>query len=264
MSRLVVLGDSLCFHGPDQPVPLAEPRLYPNVAARALARASGAPWEAVVVAQAGWSLRELWRALQKDVHLQQQVLLGADAVVLGVGSMDSLPVGLPRVVADALPHLRPTRLRRAVRHRLDRAHPSLVRLSRARLRWTPASVQEHAWPKCVDAVRLFSGGAPLVAVLPPPHRAGYYAGRQPWQADVRERYVRLGRARSVALVDLDPLVRPHLAGFNPDGLHWGWAAHAAVGEALATTLAPQVAAAPDHGATTLAAARDVASHSAGS
>ena len=71
---------------------------------------------------------------------------------------------------------------------------------------------------------------------------------------MRAAYLRLGSERQVALVDLDPLVRPHLHELNPDGLHWGWAAHAAVGEALAAALAPQVAAAPGHGAATVAAA----------
>ena len=39
--HVLVLGDSLSFHGPDQPYRPSDPRLYPNVMAAALAEALG-------------------------------------------------------------------------------------------------------------------------------------------------------------------------------------------------------------------------------
>jgi hypothetical protein len=37
------------------------------------------------------------------------------------------------------------------------------------------------------------------------------------------------------MLDLNPLVNPHLAAgrANPDGMHFGWESHAAIGAALA-------------------------------
>jgi len=240
MARLVVLGDSLAFHGPHGPVPLAEPRLYPN---RLVAALPG-DWDAVVVARAGWSLREVWVALQKEVHLQQQVLMGAGAVVLGVGSIDPLPVGVPRPLQVSLPYLRPTRLRRRVRRALDRVHPRLVRLTGARLRYTPPSVHAHCLGKSIDAIRFFTGGAPLVAVLPGVHAGPYYAGRNPARDAYAARTAAIARDRGLPVVDLAALTEPWLHALNPDGLHWPWALHTAVAAALAAALHPQFGAAP--------------------
>ena len=48
----------------------------------------------------------------------------------------------------------------------------------------------------------------------------------------------MGRRHDVALLDLKALVAEHvLAGRgNPDGMHWGWSAHADVGRACAELL----------------------------
>ena len=236
MNRLVVIGDSLAFHGPVGPLPLVDHRLYPNRVATHLADRTGAPWTATVVARAGWCMRDVWLALRKDVHLQQQVLLGADAVVLAVGSADSLPVGVPRGLLAAVPFVRPVGLRRGMRRQIDRIHPHVVRLTGARMRWTPAGTYEHCWGASVDGIRLFAGDAPLCAVLPALHAGPYYARSNRHQRDVAERTRRLAAAREVPLVDLGALTAPWLDRFNPDGLHWPFGLHDEVAEAMADAL----------------------------
>ena len=242
MPRLVVIGDSLAFQGPAGPVPLADDRLYPNVLADALWAGTGQHVETAVVARAGWGMRDVWLALQKDVHLQQQLLIGADAVVLGAGSLDTLPVGVPEALLATLPYLRPMSLRRRVRRGLARAHPTLVRLTAGRMRHTPLEVYRHCWRKTIGALRLFAPDAALCAVLPPLHIGTYYAGdtrhhRPTWTA-TRE----LAAELDVPVVDLAALGRPWLHRLNPDGLHWAWEVHHEVGRALAGVLLPQLAA----------------------
>lgn len=234
--RLVVIGDSLSFHGPVGPLPLSDLRLYPNVVARTLAEHTGATCNPVVYGRAGWGVREAWLALQKDVHLQQAVLVGADAVVFGIGSIDSVPVGVPRGVLAGLPFVRPTPLRRRLRRRIDASHPTLVRLTRQRWRYTPVSVYRHCWRKCIEAVRLFTSGAPVVAVLPSIHRGAYYAGGERHHPSVYRMTRALAAELQVPLVDLPALAEPHLDNLNPDGLHWPFELHAEVGTALAMAL----------------------------
>lgn len=54
---LLVLADSLAFHGPQRAEPADEPRLWPNVAATALGGG------AELVAGIGWTARHAWQAL---------------------------------------------------------------------------------------------------------------------------------------------------------------------------------------------------------
>ncbi|HVM21439.1 MAG TPA: GDSL-type esterase/lipase family protein [Egibacteraceae bacterium] len=240
MRRVVVIGDSLTFHGPVGPLPLHDPRLFPNLLATALTEATGDPWQAQVVARAGWGVREAWLALQRDVHLQQDLLIGADAAVFAVGSSDTLPVGIPRGLLATLPFVRPTSLRRRLRRGIDRVHPHLVRATGGRLRYTPLSVYRHGWRKSIDAVRLFTRDAPLCAVLPATHRGPYYAGNLRHHPQVRAATLTMADDAGVALVDLAALAAPHLDAYNPDGLHWPFVVHQRVAEAMAKALLDQL------------------------
>ncbi len=237
----MVLSDSLSFHGPEGPVPLDDPRTYPNVLGWQLEELTGRPWAVDVWGRAGWGVRELWLALQKDVHLQQQLLMSADAVVIGMGSADSLSVAVPRWVMMALPYLRPTGLRREIRRRIDHVHPALTRLTRGAMRYTPPGVISHAFSKSVDAVRLFAGAdVPLVAVLPPWHRTVYYGGLTTHHEQVHGLFSRLAADKGVEVVDLAALTRDRLDELNVDGAHWGWDIHRDVGTAMARSLADQM------------------------
>ncbi len=241
IGRLVVLSDSLSFHGPAGPVPLHEERLYPNLLGRQLTEATGRIWSVDVWARAGQGVRELWLALQKDVHLQQQLLTEADAVVLCIGNADQLSVAVPRWVMMALPYLRPTSLRRWVRRKIDHVHPAATRLTGGRFRFTPDPVIAHCWGKSVDAIRLFAGDdVPLVGVLPAFHRTGYYGGLTTHHDDVHALFDRLAAARRVPMVDLAALTRDRLEELNPDGAHWSWGIHEDVAAALARPLLAQL------------------------
>jgi lysophospholipase L1-like esterase len=91
---------------------------------------------------------------------------------------------------------------------------------------------------CRKAVVAIRPGIPVVAILPPPHRAADYGYVHSGRA-AADRATRAWAAeRGVALLDLPALVGVHvLSGRgNPDGMHWGWAGHAAVGRACADVL----------------------------
>jgi hypothetical protein len=80
----------------------------------------------------------------------------------------------------------------------------------------------------------------VVAALPPVHRAAIYGGVHPGRPAAERATREWAGCHDVALLDLRALVAEHvLAGEgNPDGMHWGWSAHAAVGAACAEVLRP--------------------------
>ncbi|MGQ0573333.1 MAG: diglucosylglycerate octanoyltransferase [Pseudonocardia sp.] len=235
---LLVLADSLAFHGPQRGEPADHPRLWPNVAAAALGG------RAELVAGIGWTARHGWRAVAGDPRVWALVPR-IDALVLGLGGMDTLPSPLPTALRELIPSVRPPALRRLVRGGYRQAQPVLARaFARSLPGGGPVALPPHLTvdylERCRAAVQALRPGLPVVAVLPPPHRAAGYGGVHPGRP-AAERAVRAwAAARGAALLDLHAVVGPHvLAGEgNPDGMHWGWAGHAAVGWALAELLGP--------------------------
>ncbi len=235
---LLVLADSLAFHGPQRAEPADEPGLWPNVAAAELGG------RAELVARIGWTARHAWHALTHDPRVWA-LLPRVDALVLGVGGMDTLPSPLPTALRELIPVLRPPRLRRTVRTAYLAAQPLLARgFARVLPGGGPVALPPRETVRhlelCRRAVLALRPGIPVVAVLPPVHRAEVYgtvhAGRP-----AAERATRAwAGAVGVDLLDLRALVADHvLAGHgNPDGMHWGWAAHKAVGGACAELLRP--------------------------
>ncbi|MGH3569038.1 MAG: diglucosylglycerate octanoyltransferase [Pseudonocardia sp.] len=238
---LLVLADSLAFHGPDRAEPADDPRLWPNIAAAALGG------RAELVAGIGWTARHAWHALTHDPRVWA-LMPRIDALVLGVGGMDTLPSPLPTALRELIPVLRPAALRRAVRAGYRRTQPGLARtFARVLPGGGPVALPprltvgylEH----CRQAVRALRPEVPVVAVLPPVHRAADYGAVHPGRPAAEAATRRWATASGVALLDLRALVGKHvLAGHgNPDGMHWGWAAHATVGAALAEVLRPVLA-----------------------
>jgi len=231
VTRLLVLADSLAFHGPGRPEPADDPRLWPNVAAATL----GGSVE--LFAGFGWTARDAWWALTGDPRLWA-VLPTLDAAVLAVGSMDSLPSPLPTYLRVGMRYLRPDPLRRRVRGSYLAAQPALARAMAAvtggRPTVLPPRQTVRYLERCHAALRFVRPGLPIIGVLPSTHRsAGYgyvHSGRPRTAAAVSS----WAAAAGVPLVDLLELVTPHLrAGdTNPDGMHWGWAAHETVGRAV--------------------------------
>ena len=236
----LVLADSLAFHGPERAEPASDERLWPNVAAAALGG------RAELVAGIGWTARHAWLALTRDPRVWA-VLPHVDALVLGVGGMDTLPSPLPTALRELIPVLRPAGLRRVVRATYGRAQPVMAR---AFARVIPGGGPVALPPRltvahldqCRTAVLTVRPGIPVVAVLPPVHRAACYAGVHAGRAAAERATRAWAIARGVALLDLRTLVGAHVLGGhgNPDGMHWGWAAHAAVGRACADLLRPRL------------------------
>lgn len=237
---LLVLGDSLAYHGPDRPEPADEPRLWPNVAAAALGG------RAELVARSGWTARHAWAALADDPRIWA-LIPRIDALVLGTGGMDSLPSPLPTPVRELLPSLRPDPLRRVVRGGYLRAQPRLSRAFAAALpgggpATLPARLTVAYLERCRAAVHALRPGLPVLAFLPSVHRAEVYGRAHPHRAAAERATREWAAAHRVGLLDVAALVSEHVLGGhgNADGMHWGWDGHRRVGEALGAELAPML------------------------
>jgi diglucosylglycerate octanoyltransferase len=226
--RLLVIGDSLTYHGPSGPELATDPRLWPQLAGRATGR------DVDLLARQGWTARDAWWALTKDPVAWSVLLPRADVLVLAVGGMDSLPASLPTYLREGLAYLRPAPVRRRVRRAYHRWHPRVVRLGGGRLRALPQKATDHYLSRVVAGARHYRPGIRVVALAPPPWRSPQYPlrhGHGPAVEAARAWAEREG----VRLVELDPLVERmwESGGGNPDGLHWDWPTHAAVAEAVA-------------------------------
>lgn len=238
---LVVLGDSTSFTDDTGPRLPDHPGLYPNVAARRLEQTLGRPVRTVVVARAGLGVREAVRMVTKDRHVQFDLLARADAVVVGVGSFDHAPAGLPPVVEAVLPYLTPTALRRFAHRGVRLLHPQLVRLSRSRRHRTPPAEFERLFRLLLDQIRGLTWGRAAGVVLgPTSHRSPYYGRRHPRHRSAETLQLALARDHGFATVPVWEHVRPHLDRLNLDGIHWPGVVHDAVGAALAGALVPQL------------------------
>ena len=231
--HVLVLGDSLTFHGPDGPHRPSDDRLYPRVMAAAL----GGDVAVDVVARLGWTARDAWWAVTKDPNVWGELIPRADALVLGVGQMDHLPAAIPTWLREGIPYVRPGSLRRRVRSAYAAASPWAIRATGGRMRQLPQAATDQYLTRIVQGVRHYRPGIPAVLLGPSPHAAqSYPSHRQHVPAVVAAR--RWARANDVGFVDLDPIVAPTLVdgSGNPDGMHWAWAAHSGIGGALADEL----------------------------
>jgi hypothetical protein len=246
---LLVLGDSLAFYGPERAEPADDPRLWHNQAATALGG------RAELLAGYGWTARHAWRGLTRDPRIWP-VMPTVDALVLGVGGMDTLPSPLPTALRELLPSLRPPGLRRVVRDGYLGAQPALARalsvLPGGGPVALPPKLTVQYLESCRRAVTFIRPGIPVVALLPGVHRAAAYgyvhAGRAAAERATRAWAAEVG----AAVLDVSALIGDHVrAGDgNPDGMHYGWYGHQRVGAGLAELLAPALfpegAATPGH------------------
>jgi diglucosylglycerate octanoyltransferase len=228
---LLVFGDSLSFHGPSKPMPSDDTRLWPNVAAAELGG------RAHLFAGAGWTARDAFWALTGDPNVWA-VLPTMDVLVLAVGSMDTLPSPLPSYLRGGLRYLRPDRLRRLARTCYLAALPFLARFTGGRPVALPPHLTVRYLDDTVTAVRALRPDFPVVAILPATHRAASYGyvhtGHGPGCTQIRK----WAAGRDIPVVDLAALTADHVRNGhgNPDGMHWGWAGHEAVGRAMAATI----------------------------
>jgi lysophospholipase L1-like esterase len=234
--HLLVLGDSLTFYGPERGELLDDPRLYANVAAAALSTPES-PVRADIVARVGWTARDIWWAMTRDPYVYSVLLPRADAVLLAVGGMDYMPTAVPTWLREGIRYLRPPVLRRAVRTAYQRVQPLVSPVTPWRA--LPQHLTDSYLDRCVGGVRYFHPGVPVLGVIPPEHRAPAYGSRPRGHVAAVAAARAWGARASVPLLDLNPLVNPHLAAgrANRDGMHFGWEAHEGIGTALADLVA---------------------------
>ncbi len=239
--RLVVIGDSTSFtdaHGPQLP---DHPDLYPNVVATSLEAALGRAVEVTVVARPGQTVRDAARAITKDRHLQFDLVARADIIVVGVGSFDHAPAGVPPMIEAVVPYLRPTWVRHGVRQELRTWYPRLVGLTGGRRTRTPAPEFRRLFALLLDQIRWLTQGRAAGAVIgPTSHRSAYYGHRHPRHPANERRHLALAVAHGFAAVPSWAHVVPHVANLNDDGIHWPGVAHRSVGRAVAAALLPQL------------------------
>lgn len=235
--RVLVIGDSLTYHGPDRPHHLEDRRLWPNVMAARLNQAGSGDsgqWRVDLVARLGWTSRDAWWAITKDPRLWGRVVPRADVLVLAVGGMDQLPAAVPTYLRDGIPYLRPARVRRAVRRVYRDWSPGLIRATGGRMRQLPQHATDRYLTRITQAVRHFNPDIPVLLLAPSPWRSRAYPSSRHHTEAVAAAF-RWGEQHDAVVIPVDELVGPSLLDgtANPDGLHWSWRSHGLVGEAVA-------------------------------
>jgi diglucosylglycerate octanoyltransferase len=233
--RLVVLGDSLCYYGPKGGLPADHPQIWPNLVAAEFG------WDVELVARVGWTCRDAYWALIGDPRLWA-ALPHAAAVVFAVGGMDTLPSPLPTALREQIRYIRPPALRRRVRAAYRWAQPRLSPLGRPVA--LPPKLSVHYLERSRAALTQLRPELPIVATLPPTHRCRDYGYAHPGRVAATAAVASWAAEHGLPAVDLyAPTVEHVLSGVdaNPDGIHWGWAAHRAVAREMSTALRHTVA-----------------------
>jgi hypothetical protein len=228
--HLLVLGDSLAFHGPERAERPSDPRLYPQVAGRILDA------EVDLAARQGWTARDAWWALTKDPVVWGEYLPRADYLLIGVGGMDQLPTPVPTWLRDSISYVRQGRIRRGLRSAWKSAVPPVVRRTGGPLRTLPQAATDRYLTRIVEGVRMMRPGLTIALLGPSPWTGPYYPSTRshaPAVAAAR----RWATDHGVTYVDIEDMVGSRLSSGNPDGLHWSWEVHGLVGEAVARSLA---------------------------
>lgn len=236
---LVVVADSTAFTDAQGPQVPTTAHLYPQVVARRLATALDREVVPTVVARPGLTVRDAVRTVTKDQHVQFDVLAHADAVVVGVGSFDHAPLGVPPTVELVAAHLRPAPVRRTARRALAASYPALIRTHAGRRTRTPWPEFARLYAQLLDHVRgLTWGRVAGAAVGPTSHRSAYYGHTHPTHERRETATLALAEDHGFRGVTAWPRVLPHADALNVDGIHWPATAHEAVGEAVAAALLP--------------------------
>lgn len=224
--RLLVIGDSVSFHGPGHAATLQDPRLWANVAAEGLG------WQADIYGRVGWTARDVWWALKGDPYLTSVLIPRADVIVLAIGNFDHLPVIVPTYVREGIARIRPGSVRRVARKAYSVAQSHGVKVTRNLFRVLPQAAVDRYLSRSVQALRSLHPQIQLVGWIPYEHASRYYGFVLDGHEDAVKAAQAWGERENVPMLNLDEIVTPHMrAGLgNPDGMHWGWESHQAVGE----------------------------------
>ena len=229
--HLLVLADSLAFHGPERAERPSDPRLYPQISGQRLGM------QVDLAARQGWTARDAWWALTKDPVVWGEYLPRADALFIGVGGMDQLPTPVPTWLRESIPYVRQGRVRRTTREALKRVTPPMARAVGGPFRTLPQAVTDRYLTRIVEGVRTMRPGLPIALLGPPPWTGSYYPSTRAHDPALAAAKT-WARAQGVVYVDVEPIVGPRLATCNPDGMHWSWEVHALVGKAISEAFDP--------------------------
>ena len=228
---VVVIADSLAFHGPERAEPLDEPRLWPNLVADRL----GVGVE--VFARQGWTARDAWWALSRDPRVWP-LLPKAEAVLLATGGMDKLPTALPSYLRGGFSYLPTPGAREIARKAYLAVNPTVIRLTGGPFRTLGQRQTDAYHSRCVEALRALRPDLPVAGVVVHDWSSRYYPNNRTHAAAMAAT-VAWGEREGVPLADWASAVAPYVPhGLNPDGMHLGWEAHAAVAAVTADVLAP--------------------------
>lgn len=229
--RLLVIGDSLTFHGPDQAHPPRDPRLWPS---RAAALVGGA---VDLAAGVGWTAREAWWAITRDPMVWGEYLPRADALILAVGGMDALPAAIPTYLRQGIAYIRPGWMRRKVRAAYLGIAPRVMAATGGPLRQLPQAATDHYLSRSVEAVRTWYPDLPILLLTPSPHDAAAYPTDR-FHAGAVAAARAWSTAHDVILVDIEEAAQRGLDNkwVNPDGMHWGWQTHEEIAGMVAEAL----------------------------
>jgi hypothetical protein len=237
---VLVLGDSLAFHGPERAQPLDDPRLWPNLMGHEL----GLPVE--VFARQGYTARDSWWSLTRDPRVWP--LIGtAEAVLLATGGMDKLPTAMPTYLRTGLSYLPTERSRTLARKAYLAVNAPIVRATGGPLRTLGQRQTDGYHSRCVEALRAVRPDLPIAGIVTHLWAGDYYpstVGHRPATAAAWA----WGRREGVPMADWETVLAPLVPqGLNPDGMHLGWVAHALVAHVTADVLRAAMASAPHLG-----------------
>ncbi len=226
---LLVVADSLAYFGPKGGLPADHPKIWPNLVAAEL------DWDVELVGRIGWTCRDAYWALIGDPRIWASVPK-AGAVVFAVGGMDTLPSPLPTALRELIRYVRPTWLRRVVRGTYNWLQPKLAKLGRPVA--LPPRISVDYLDQSREALAQLRPELPFVAVLPSVHNCDAYGRVHRGRPRAVKALQAWSERTSVPLVDLGEAVRDNIfsGDANPDGIHWGWAGHSAVANAMVKTL----------------------------
>ncbi|MGQ0743372.1 MAG: SGNH/GDSL hydrolase family protein [Acidimicrobiales bacterium] len=246
---LVVFGDSLAFLCGTRALLPDDERLYPQRVGSILAERTGRSWTTHAEVRAGWSVLTLDRALAADPGLLA-LAAGADALVIGVGTMDATPAALPGRIGFGVRDASTVRRRVTSRRRklawkaFARTYPALIRASGARFPHTPPDRLAASWTSLVAQLRAVAPQAALCGVLPAPHRCALYAGSMRHHSAAVSATRTAAGGLGLSIVDLPALVGDSYRQL-PDGIHFTPDLHRRVAEALADALVGQISSPTD-------------------
>ncbi|MGJ0120664.1 diglucosylglycerate octanoyltransferase [Williamsia sp. MIQD14] len=231
---VLVLSDSLAYYGPEGGLPADDPRIWPSIAA------DGVGMRSELFGRIGWTTRDVWWAITQDPRIWAAIPT-ARVVVIAIGGMDTLPSPLPTAVREQIRYLRPSWLRQAARTSYGRLQPLLSPVG-----WPvalPAPVTVEYLEKIRAALAMVRPDLPVILCLPSTHSSPYYGFVHTARARHTSAMRRWAADHAVPTVDFYPVTAAHFAAedreagppamiaadHNPDGIHWGFACHTAIG-----------------------------------